>query len=452
MGQTKHRQTHLLDQTRPSLLNGGVALVRRGEIKADGIFEDLALIEGLRTTGRLKFRSGDIKGAVALVNGQLAAEQPSEEHLESLLALKEGEYQLHQELPPLPVSQGDSEERQGSLEVHVAADVMNYCERAGLTGSLRYQQDSASADIRYDAGEMNTIRLCGLEDLHEVFGWEKGTFVVRVEASISEASKPESASDSGGSGSIEPKPSVDSEAPTEKKPSLGDGSDAKVAVSIETPRKPAREDEATIEMALPPIFPTSDLPPMRHRDTLEDTGQQLLRIVEMSLAEIESEREERRPATRTSPPLPPLNPRDTPLPRKRRDQTVRILVVADPEDDIPTQKRQAVDARAAAKALKAPALKTQTTATAPPRTDPNAGQGDASARAKPTTPEAPPVQRAAPALPNIPASDPKEATKQPSLARPRAGSIQENPPRSKWPVVFLVALALLALGAAFAMR
>ena len=69
--------------------------------------------------------------------------------------------------------------------------------------------------------------------------------------------------------------------------------------------------------------------PPKNPDT---TGQHFLKVMEFTLSDIIREREERRPATRTSPPLPPqpktnANP-SLPPPKKRKereDQTVKVF-------------------------------------------------------------------------------------------------------------------------------
>lgn len=246
-----------------------------GEIPQDGVVAILTQLEATRVSGVLKFKS-DAKGEVRLVQGQLAADQDERDDdkdvVDLLLEARNGQYEVFQELPALPVSRGDRVFREGSLEVHVPADLMNYCERAGLTGLLKFESDGRSADVAYDAGEMSAIRLDGAEELHQVFGWEEGSF--RVEA------------------------------------------------------KGAAPDLDEAEADVPPEPEAPSTPP-KNPDT---TGQHFLKVMEFTLSDIIREREERRPATRTSPPLPPqpktnANP-SLPPPKKRKereDQTVKVF-------------------------------------------------------------------------------------------------------------------------------
>ncbi|MFK7998681.1 MAG: DUF4388 domain-containing protein [Polyangiales bacterium] len=245
-----------------------------GEIPQDGVIAILTQLEATRVSGVLKFES-DAKGEVRLVQGQLAADQDKREDakdvVDLLLEARSGKYEVFQELPSLPVSRGDEVFREGSLEVHVPADLMNYCERAGLTGVLKFESDGRSADVAYDAGEMSAIRLDGAEELHQVFGWEEGSF--RVEAQRAA-------------------PDLD-----------------EVAAAVSETKAPSA--------------------PPKNPDT---TGQHFLKVMEFTLSDIIREREERRPATRTSPPLPPqpktnANP-SLPAPKKRKereDQTVKVF-------------------------------------------------------------------------------------------------------------------------------
>lgn len=264
--------------------------VYKGEIPEDGIVSRLSEIEEQRTTGILRFEYGETTGEVALVQGQISADQPETpkgDCVETLLELRAGTYELIQQLPPLPVSKGDKSFREGSLEVHVPADLMRYCERAGLTGVLEFRDRDQVAEIAYSKGELYGIRLDKLDELHEVFGWEEGTFRIEV-------------------------------------------------------RGEAPDYEAELTEPPPAADPSEHPAPAADADA---TGKHFLKVVEVTLAEIVKEREQRRPATRTSPPLPPmsgpkkhptLRPPDvaTPQPprKERKDQTVRVIYLGKRDD------------------------------------------------------------------------------------------------------------------------
>jgi len=255
--------------------------ILEGTIPDGGIVERLSDIEGCGVSGVLRFDDGDTSGEVWLIAGQIGMKQPTrddgEDPVDLLLTLRSGTFSVEQRLPPLAVAKGDHRRREGSLEVHVPADLMNYCERAGLTGVLTLEDDGRRAEVHYERGAMATIKLDGADELHEVFGWEEGAFVIEAMRELPKDEAP-------------PPPSAAS--PAEAK---------------------------ALDAASP-----------------DSTGKHFLRVVEMTLSEIVKEREERRPATRTSPPLPKMEARkDTMPPRsirpkpKRSDQTVKVIYLGD---------------------------------------------------------------------------------------------------------------------------
>lgn len=166
--------------------------ISSGEIPSDGAVSLLRAIEENRTTGVLRFEHEGEQGDVALEAGQLADDQhpmpDGRDPVEVLLSLPGGRYEIYQRLPPLPVTRGDGQCREGSLAVHVPADLMNYCERIGLTGVLTLWREDRCAEIAYDRGELTAIRLDGQDDddLREVFGWEKGSFRIDARPSAPE--------------------------------------------------------------------------------------------------------------------------------------------------------------------------------------------------------------------------------------------------------------------------
>ncbi|MEM7604889.1 MAG: hypothetical protein AAF411_05975 [Myxococcota bacterium] len=250
--------------------------MRTGTIDAEGVVPLLTELESLRVTGLLRFE-GLRKGEVRLVAGQVSAEQDERgdgvDVIDVLLEERDAQYEVFQRLPPLPVSGGDHTSREGSLTVHVPADLMNYCEGAGLTGLLTLESDGRRAEVGYEAGELGAIRLEGVDELHEAFGWEDGRFWIRAD---------------------------------NRAPQL----DEDVVAADDS------MDDTT-----PFVRPVADT-----------TGKHFLRVVEVTLADIVKEREERRPASRTSPPLPEAPPKKAhaslPPPKKRQvreDQTVRVI-------------------------------------------------------------------------------------------------------------------------------
>lgn len=283
--------------------------VLSGEIPAGGILDLLREIEARRITGKIRFVVGDETGEVELIAGQIALDQdplPSgSDPVEALLAARSGIYAVHACLPPLPVSQGDERERRGSLAVHVPADLMTYCEQAGLTGVLEMRNDGRLVEVIYEAGEMLGIRLDGREDadLGEVFAWDQGAFriVARSPSDVRSRLPPASASAST-------HPSQPPEDPHEREPTVRWA-------------RPRSDGGATSRFAK-----VEDAAPAR-----EDTGRQFLRVVEMALADVVTAREKARASGRSlhpPPPLPSVRPPTRPTRASRADATVRIVWVA----------------------------------------------------------------------------------------------------------------------------
>ena len=277
-------------------------IVRDGTIPADGILELLRSIEVERTSGVLRFERSGAWREVPLVAGQLALDQPTDgaaDPVEELLAAREGKYEVVQRLPPLAVSQGDARVRTGSLAVHVPVDLMAYCERAGLTGVLEFTRDDERAEASYDKGELTAIQFGGHVggEVNAVFAWESGTFKIEALPKVRELDiemLPDSV----------PPPST-TETPTTRR---------------------SRPDETV------PISRKA----RRRRD---DTGQQFLKVVEMTLGAIVQQAEKGRSPTRTSPPLPPApqaRPESVPPSRPSREATVRIIYLTDSTGLAPT--------------------------------------------------------------------------------------------------------------------
>ena len=254
--------------------------VLAGAITSEGVIPILQQIEETRTSGVLLFKAADAAGVLTLVAGELGLEQEpgpdGEDPVEALLRLHEGTYEVFQRLPKLPVSKGTDVRREGSLGVHVPADLMNYCERAGLTGRLTFAAGDDRVEALYDRGELIAMRVEGDEeegDVNEVFGWEDGTFCV--------------------------------EALTELPP---------IEWHPDTVRAPAAEVNLTASGV-----------------GREPTGQH---VIEVALADIVNEREKRRKRERTGPGLPPQpearRPDTARIPpteatRSKREPTVKVI-------------------------------------------------------------------------------------------------------------------------------
>lgn len=252
-----------------------------GTVPEGGAIDLLRELETNRVTGVLRYESDGRSGEITLFGGEIAVDQKpradGEDPVDAFLSAGELRYEIKQRLPELPVARGDDRSKHGSLAVHVPADLMNWCEHAGLTGVLELNHEGRRAEAFYERGELLAIELDGRDaaDLHEVFGWEQGRFRVRLdEEAIAQFHR-------------------DHAAP------------------------PAAEEWTAA-------------PPKKREDT-----RQFLRVVEMALAEVVTTSEKARSPTRTSPPLPPppkKRPRPEsippPRPRRRDEQTVRLIYLS----------------------------------------------------------------------------------------------------------------------------
>lgn len=282
--------------------------VLSGEIPTGGVLEVLREIEARRITGKIRFVVGDESGEVELVGGQLAMDQDplpdGSDPVEALLAARSGIYAVHSVLPALPVSQGDDHERRGSLAVHVPADLMSYCEQAGLTGALEMRNEGRVVEVVYETGEMLGIRLDGREDadLGEVFAWDQGSFriVARTQEDVRSRLPP------AGEPVHSAAPPEPPEDPAEREPT----------VRWARPEPPASDGGATSRYAKVDGASTGR----------EDTGQQFLRVIEMALTDVVSVREKARASVRSQPP-PKARPSVRPpaRPARAKDSTVRIV-------------------------------------------------------------------------------------------------------------------------------
>jgi hypothetical protein len=159
--------------------------VFEGSIPAEGVGDLLGGLEEIGTTGVLAFQSTAGSGSIRLVHGQVAdgaITDDEERALEVLLSLRDGEFAVYPKLPHLPVSRGTDATRRGSLAVHPPADLMRYCENAGLTGRLLLELRGRLAIGYYEKGELSDVSIDGgtAADFVIALEWTEGTF--RVDA------------------------------------------------------------------------------------------------------------------------------------------------------------------------------------------------------------------------------------------------------------------------------
>jgi hypothetical protein len=159
--------------------------VFEGPISEEGVQDVLGGLEQIGTTGILSFESPEGSGMIKLLHGQIVDHGTSEDQeraLEVLLSLRGGQFAVYPKLPHLPVSRGTDTTRRGSLAVHPPAELMRYCESAGLTGRLLLEQRGRLAIGYYDKGELDDVSIDGgtPADFVSSLEWTEGTF--RVDA------------------------------------------------------------------------------------------------------------------------------------------------------------------------------------------------------------------------------------------------------------------------------
>lgn len=428
--------------------------VLSGDIPSGGVLEILRDIEVRRITGKIRFLVGGESGEVELVAGQIAMDQdalPSgADPVEALLQARGGIYAVHAVLPPLAVSQGNDHERRGSLAVHVPADLMGYCEQAGLTGVLEMRNEGRVVEVIYEAGEMLGIRLDGREeaDLDQVFAWDQGSFRIaaRTEEDVRSRLPP----------AMSVRPGAPSAAPPE------DPADREPTVRYARPTPAATpivgDGGATSRYA------------KVDASGREDTGRNFLRVIEMALTEVVSVREKARASVRSAPPPPKARPSVRPIarPARQKDPTVRIVWIGgEPsvENEIPAAARvevpkaprpieppKALPVKPAVSPKPAdepPSAKASDSATKASGADTKASDADAKASDKDASASEKDAE-AEPPTPAEPSKPPRRASAEtPIVVRTEAADRAAEPPADSQAtiallVAFLVGVAILA--------
>ena len=428
--------------------------VLSGDIPSGGVLEILRDIEVRRITGKIRFLVGGESGEVELVAGQIAMDQdalPSgADPVEALLQARGGIYAVHAVLPPLAVSQGNDHERRGSLAVHVPADLMGYCEQAGLTGVLEMRNEGRVVEVIYEAGEMLGIRLDGREeaDLDQVFAWDQGSFRIaaRTEEDVRSRLPPAMSARPGAPSAAPPEDPADREPtvryarPTAATPIVGDGGATSRYAKVDASGR-------------------------------EDTGRTFLRVIEMALTEVVSVREKARASVRSAPPPPKARPSVRPLarPARQKDPTVRIVWIGgEPsvENEIPAAARievlkaprpieppKALPVKPPAGSPKLvdepPSAKGSESATKASEADAKASEADAKHSETDASASETDAEADAPALPEPPKPPRRASAETPIVVRTEAADRAAEPPADSQAtlallVAFLVGVAILA--------
>ena len=385
-------------------------------------------LEARCITGTLRFNAieHDDAGEIELHGGDIAVEQApigGRDPVDVFLGAGALTYEIAPRLPVLPVSKGDEHHRRGSLRVHVPADLMQYCEHAGLTGILELVNGKRRVEATYEHGELIAIALDGKDDadLQQVFGWEEGEF--RIE--------------------------IDTEAPARL-------------------RRQAEAQAPSLDLGPARGEPLKPVKPREHT-------QKFLNIVEMALADVLDQSEKARDPTRTSPPLPAPprgRPRKSEPPKKRRgdEATVQLIYLGGegPKPKRDDSTRHVSGARAAEPAL-TPARRASDKGETMASSDENerdassdepSDEAPSEARAEPvasdTAEEPGPAAKEAEDKPAAPAKKAEEARPatatpaKPEAAKPEAAKPEVQHPAGviAWVLVFFVLFAAIVFALA----
>lgn len=152
--------------------------------------------EAQRFTGTLAFVLDRVPGEIPLVAGLPELARPSQPDpdapdgdpvaraLDRFVAGSKGTYTLRQHLPPIDGAEAPSDRVvRGPLSLRSPADIMRYCELAGLTGQLQLTHDGdadGACAALYERGELVSLTVDGRDDLDvaAIFDWSSGRFEV----------------------------------------------------------------------------------------------------------------------------------------------------------------------------------------------------------------------------------------------------------------------------------
>lgn len=139
--------------------------------------------EEKRFTGLIEVEGAELRGSVLMRGGEVSSLQlhgAKGDALDAFLGLQEGRYVLRQKMPTLDGSLTAEAVVRGSLAQHGVADVLRFCEGAGLTGQVRMSSGGRHLEVFYEAGAMTAITVDGKSDadLDQAFRWRVGEFAV----------------------------------------------------------------------------------------------------------------------------------------------------------------------------------------------------------------------------------------------------------------------------------
>jgi len=155
----------------------------QGDFKKRPPIDLLKDCEEKRFTGLIEVEGADLRGSVLMRGGEVSSLQlqgAQGDALDAFLGLQEGQYVLRQKMPTLDGSLTAEAVVRGSIAQHSPADVLRFCEGAGLSGQVRMTSGGRHLEVFYEAGAMTAITVDGKSDadLDHAFRWRVGEFVI----------------------------------------------------------------------------------------------------------------------------------------------------------------------------------------------------------------------------------------------------------------------------------
>ncbi|MBL8603823.1 MAG: hypothetical protein JNK72_17990 [Myxococcales bacterium] len=146
--------------------------------------------EATRFTGTLTVVADRVRAEIPLLSGTpevttaREGDDPVALAVDLFIRASEGSYTLAQQLPPISgATVHDPRKVSGDFALCSPADVMRYCEDAGLTGQLQLtlvDEPSRHCKALYERGELISLTLDGRDDLDvaAIFEWSHGSFEI----------------------------------------------------------------------------------------------------------------------------------------------------------------------------------------------------------------------------------------------------------------------------------
>lgn len=166
----------------------------QGDFKERPPIDLLKDCEEKRFTGLIEVEGADLRGSVLMRGGEVSSLQlqgASGDALDAFLSMQEGRFVLRQKMPTLDGNLTGEAVVRGSLAQHGPADILRFCEGAGLSGQVRMTSAGRRLEVFYEAGAMTAITVDGKTDadLDQAFRWRVGEFAITASPAFAPAKR-----------------------------------------------------------------------------------------------------------------------------------------------------------------------------------------------------------------------------------------------------------------------